>query len=490
MSAPRESTDPANPPSEQFVVHMSDADALMWNIEKDPMLRSTITAIAVLDRAPDWDRLVGVIDRATRMIPQLRQRVVVPPLRVGPPRWTFDANFDLEYHLRRVRAPEPATLDTLLHIAEGIGMAGFDRARPLWEFVLVEGLGLGEPTASGGRSKRRDGAALIQKVHHSITDGVGGIRLAMHLLDLEPDPPDREPAPDAPPAEEPSLLDLIAEAAAHNQRRARNAVARSTVGLTGAALSAFSAPDAAVARAIRSARSVARILAPVNEPLSPIMRGRSLSSRYAAVSVGLDELKAAAKAVDGTLNDAFVAAVGGGLRRYHEAHGAAIDDLRMTMPINIRVEDDPTAGNRFVPARFPVPVAIVDPVERMRQVGRLVREWRSEPALALTDTLAGILNRLPTSVTTRVFGGMLKGVDFVTSNVPGVPFPVYLAGSEVTAQYAFGPLSGAATNLVLVSHCGTCYVGVNVDASAIPDRDRFVACIQAGFDEVVAVGTA
>lgn len=458
------------------VAFMSDADALLWNIEKDPALRSTITALAVLDRAPDWDRLVDKVDRATRLIPTLRQRVVVPPLRVGPPRWTFDAHFDLDYHLRRVRAPAPGTMDALLRIAQGAGMAGFDRARPLWEFLLVEGL-------------EGDRAALIQKVHHSITDGVGGIKLAMHLLDLEREPADPGAMPPAPEPEHPTFVSLVREALGHGRRRWAGAVRRTGLSATAAALRALQTPDRAIGEAVRTAASVGRVLAPASEPKSAVMRGRSLSSRYTVLDVGLDDLKAAAKSVDGTLNDAFVAAVGGGLRRYHELHGEAVDELRMTMPINIRADDDPMAGNRFVPARFPVPVGIVDPAERMRQVGRLVRQWRNEPALSLTDTLAGVLNRLPTSVTTRVFGALLKGVDFITSNVPGVPFPVHLAGAEVVGQYAFGPLSGAATNVVLVSHCGTCCVGVNVDATAVPDGERFLECLREGFAEVLAVAS-
>ncbi|MBI2169592.1 MAG: wax ester/triacylglycerol synthase family O-acyltransferase [Actinobacteria bacterium] len=455
--------------------YMGDADALLWNIEKDPTLRSTITALAVLDSSPDWDRVVAKVDRATRVIPQLRQRVVVPPLRVGPPRWTTDAHFDLDYHLRRIRAPEPGDAAALLRLTEGLGMAGFDRARPLWEFVLIEGL-------EGG------GAALVQKVHHSITDGVGGIKLAMNLLDLDPHPSEPDELAPAPEGEHPTLAGLVGEAVAYNADRWRRGARRMVGAGIGAAVRALQAPDVTAASALRTARSIGRILAPVREPLSPIMRGRSLSARFATIDVPLDDLKGAAKSVDGTLNDAFIAAVTGGLRRYHERHGSPVEQLRMTMPINVRADDDPMAGNRFVPARFPVPAAVIDPAERMRQLGRLVREWRQEPALALTDTLAGILNRLPTSVTTRVFGGLLKGVDFVTSNVPGVPFPVYLGGAEVAAQYAFGPLSGAATNITLVSHCGTCCVGINLDAIAIPDRERFVACLREGFEEVLKLG--
>jgi hypothetical protein len=120
-------------------------------------------------------------------------------------------------------------------------------------------------------------------------------------------------------------------------------------------------------------------------------------------------------------------------------------------------------------------------------VRTLSRQARDEPAIHLTDTLAGVLNQLPTTVATALFGSMLKGADFVTSNVPGIPFPVYLAGAELLDNYAFGPLSGSAANITLVSHCDTCCIGVNVDRVAVPDRDEFVQSLRSGFDEVLAL---
>ena len=113
----------------RFENRMSDTDALMWGIEKDPLLRSTIVAVSILDQAPDRDRLVERIERSTRMITRLRQRVVSPPFSVAPPRWVVDPNFDINYHLRFLNAPGAGTMRDLLDLAAPIGMQGFDRAR-------------------------------------------------------------------------------------------------------------------------------------------------------------------------------------------------------------------------------------------------------------------------------------------------------------------------------------------------------------------------
>jgi diacylglycerol O-acyltransferase / wax synthase len=132
-----------------------------------------------------------------------------------------------------------------------------------------------------------------------------------------------------------------------------------------------------------------------------------------------------------------------------------------------------------------VPLLIDDPVERMQRVRELVAQQRAEPAMALVDPLAGVLNRLPTSVTTALFGSMLKGVDFVTSNVPGVPIPVFLAGARMESQYAFGPMSGAASNITLLSYLDHAFIAVNSDPAAVPDPDVFHACLVDGWDEIL-----
>jgi diacylglycerol O-acyltransferase len=235
--------------------------------------------------------------------------------------------------------------------------------------------------------------------------------------------------------------------------------------------------------------STARLLAPVSAPLSPIMRRRSLSAHFDTVALSLPGLKAAAKRVGGSLNDGFVAAVTGGLRRYHEHHRAPVESLRMTMPINVRdAANGNRAGNRFVPARLIVPIGIGDPAARLRAVRALVSQQRAEPALGLLDDVSGMLRRLPAPMYTALFGSMLKGVDFVTSNVPGPPVEVFVSGARIESVFGFGPLSGAATNLTLFSYLDQLGLAVNTDRAAVPDPEVFLACLEAGIAEVLALG--
>jgi len=157
------------------------------------------------------------------------------------------------------------------------------------------------------------------------------------------------------------------------------------------------------------------------------------------------------------------------------------------LPISVRGKDDTQGGNRFVPVRFTVPVTAPDPATSVATVSRLVREWRDGPALTLTDTLASALNVLPTAELTQVFRSLLRNVDFVATNVPGLRAPAYLAGAKVLRQYAFAPPSGAAVNVALLSNVDCCCIGVNMDRGAIDDPQLLMRSLREGFEEVLAL---
>lgn len=459
----------------RFATRFNASDTVLWNIERDPTLRTTIVAIAVLDRAPDWDRLRERMLDVALDVPRLRQRVAGPQFGIGAPTWEDDPHFDLGYHLRRVALPPPGHFAALLELAAPIAMAPFDRARPLWEFTLVEGL-------DGGR------AALIEKVHHAFTDGVGGMQLARAFVDADRDRPARR------------ARTRVSTPPSTSRRSIPGGDLAQAFGaqLTGAVAAAFGVPRLALralvdplgfaVRTVRGTRSVGRLLAPASSPLSPIMRHRGISRRLAAFDVPLDAALAAGHAAGGTLNDAFLAAIAGGMYRYHQRHGVPVEALRVTMPVNRRRDGDPVGSNRFTPVRFTVPLKDEGPAERMRRLGELARQWRSEPAVPVSDVVAGALNRLPVVATTAVFGSMLKGVDLVATNVPGISERVYLAGAEVLRQYAFAPPSGAAVSIALTSHGDVACIGITADREAVPDLDVLRDCLQEGFDEVLDVG--
>lgn len=445
-------------------IHVRESDAFALHMERDPLLRSTIVAMGVFDRAPEWSVLLERIDRATRLAPEFRDVLIPSPVGLVPPRWEPDADFDLSWHVRRMAVPAPHTLAPVLEFARTTGMTAFDPARPLWEFTLVEGL-------QGGR------AALVMKVHHSLTDGIGGIQIAAHVVDLEREPSDLGPMPAVPNGHRLSITEQARDVLGYNTRRAVNTVRSLGRGVS----HALRHPARAVGAAVSTARSVGRMVQPVTGTLSPIMTDRKLVWHYDVLDVPLEDLREAAHKVDGTLNDGFVGGIAGGLARYHERHGAHVEHLRLTMPISIRAEGDPEGGNRITLARFKVPVGIEDPAERMEAIDELCRSWRHEPAIPYSDVIAGAMNLLPQAVT----GSMLKHIDFLASNVPGFDLPVYLAGAELESFYGFGPTIGSAANVTLLSYQDTCNVGVTTDLGAVPDPGVLMDCLREGFEEIL-----
>ncbi len=451
---------------------MRDPDALAWNMEHDPELRSTFVAVAWLDERPDIEVLTARLERATRLVPRFRQRPVPTPAGLAPPQWV-DCDFDLSLHLRRMGAPAPYSSVTVVEYARTEVMTGFDPTRPRWQLTLIEGL-------------EDDRAALVMKVHHSLTDGVGGVPLAMLVFEPSPDtePIEDVPVPSSEP--EPSAVGLARGAIGHDLGRVVR-TARDGLALVGPMAEAIVRhPLRTALDVVATASSIGRFVSPVSDTLSPIMTKRGLDRRLDLFEVDLDDLACAGSVVGGSLDDAFVASVTGGLRRYHELHGAPVENLRVTMPIPLQRDGDPEGDNRTALERFVVPVAGTDPGTRVKTTGWQCRAARYEEALPLSDTVAGLLNLLPSGVV----GSLFKHVDFQASNIPGASVPIYLAGARVTGYYVFGPTTGTAVNVTLVPYQGTGCVTCTIDTAAVPDPGKLVASLRNGFDEVLGLGGA
>jgi diacylglycerol O-acyltransferase / wax synthase len=448
---------------------MRNTDAFTWAMESDPRLRSTVVTVIMLDKAPDWDEVRNRFDLVSRKVPMVRQRVVQSP-PPAPPRWEPFPDFDLDFHMRRVTAPKPGTLDTVLEMARVAEMEDFDRARPLWKATLIDGL------ADGG-------AAVLLKFHHALTDGVGGVQIGMTLFDLEAPPPQHDPLPAEAPATAPSWLSGYRNSLGYGLGLATRAVQTAAKSAPSLLYNGIRRPVATVAAAAATGASVYRTVRPVNRTGSPLMTQRSLVRRLAVHEVPMHQLREAAHRGGGALNDAFVAGVTGGLRRYHEKHGIPLGNLHLTMPISLRTEADEMGGNRITLMRFDVPAGIVDPAERIAEIHRCASKVRHERSLPYTQLIAGALNLMPR----WYIGSILRHVDFVASDVPGVPVPVFLGGAQVSAQYAFGPTIGAAVNITLLTYVDVCSFGIDVDTGAIPDYDVFHDCLVDGFNEVLAL---
>ncbi len=160
----------------RFSDRMSDHEALMWNVEKDPWLNPSGASLTLLQGKIDHEHFRRTMRHAVVKLPRLYERVVPGFGRLAPPAWVPDPEFDVDFHVRRVRLPKPGTERQLFDLAAQLYQEPLDRTRPLWRFVLIDGV-------EGGRS------AIWAIVHHAVADGIGQLRMAEMYQQLQPDAP-------------------------------------------------------------------------------------------------------------------------------------------------------------------------------------------------------------------------------------------------------------------------------------------------------------
>lgn len=448
---------------------LNPLDALMWRTERPPADSWSGVVVMLLDTQPDWDLLRRAHLWGVRVVPRFAEKVVEPLVPTGPPMWTRDADFDIDRHLRRETLPAPGGMDELLEVARRLALTPLDKSRPPWAAVYVEGV-------EGGRS------AYLLQAHHVLMDGAAATQLLSRLLD-------RSPGQAQTPASDVARPEVTrAGVTGRGIRWQAQSLAKLLREGAGSARRAASAPVSSVRQYWEFAESLPRVATPPPRADSELLvPGPRTNWQFRAFECEIADLKRAAKAAGGTVNDAFVSAVLGGLRRYHEHHGARLGDVPISMPVSMRRADDPMGGNRFTGAFFTAPSGIADPVERIRAMHARVERVRGEPALDFMGLVTPLMNLVPSGVVTGAIQQLNAGATLTTSSWLGVPHAAYLAGARLERMFVFGPLPGTSMCAALCTHEGMCCIGVNVDGDVFPDREVLWECLQEGIDEVLAL---
>jgi len=456
---------------------MSGLESFMWELERDPQLSSAFANLTIFDRAPDRDVFRARMARAVQRVPRLRQRVVTSVAPWETPRWVEDPDIDLDHHLRWVDLGGDATRRDLYDLAATLSRQPLDRERPLWEFVTIEGL--------------RDGrAAMLQRLHHTITDGEGGIRLSVEFLDFERDPVAstearpgrrRRTTPDQTPAAAADAGD--ADPASPWWSRAMGSIgnaattAASTAVSTAASLPSRTGDLAGVASStLRQAR--------VGHRRSPLWTERSLDRWFGTTTLSLEDSLTAAHLLGGSVNDLFITGAVAAAGAVHAAAGEPVDELRMSMPVSTR-QDRSAGGNSFSPTQMLVPTSALGPQERFDAVHDIVASVRAERAIGAFAGATNAAALLPSPVIMRTGRHMTQAVDFVCSNVRAAPFDLFIAGARMQSNYPLGPLAGTAFNLTTMSYRGWLFLGLTVDVAAVADPQALLDALDASYDELL-----
>jgi diacylglycerol O-acyltransferase len=425
---------------------------------------------------PPFEDYLDHVRSRLHLVPRYRQKLAVPPLESGRPLWVDDPSFNLEYHVRHTALPAPGTEEQLFLLASRIASQQLDRAKPLWENWLVEGL-------ADGRF------GLISKTHHSLVDGVSGVDLATVLFDLEREPqrsPSEELEPWQPRAE-PSGAELVVAG--------MRGMVTTTAGLAARAISAATRPATSIALLRDAAEGIGELVwaglnpapeTPLNVPIGP-------HRRYAVVRQQLSEFKEVKDALGGTVNDVVLTVVSGSLARWLRSRGVRTEGLEMRalVPVSVRTKEQRnTLGNQITVMRGPLPVYIEDPVARLRFVRQAMDGLKESKQAEGAATLAAVNNLAPPTVlaqasrlnfSTRLF-------NLIVTNIPGPQMPLYVLGRELQDLFpvAFLPENHALA-IAIMSYNGGIDFGLLGDYDALPDIELIAEGISDSLAELLAI---
>lgn len=369
-----------------------------------------------------FERVRSLFERRIHLVPLLRRRMVEVPWNLHHPVWIEDPDLDLSRHLRRVTLAPPGDERALESLVGELLSTHMNRAHPLWEITVVEGL-------RGGR------VALICKVHHAVIDGAAMATVLERVMSSEYDAPDAAPASRAWASEPiPSARRLIFDAL---QDRLRGLLRLPRlVGLT----------TRAGVRLLQRTRGQGLSL-PFTAPRASFNARLTPRRSFAVVDLPLAELKAVKAALGCTLNDVVLGIAAAGLRRGLDRRGEVHRrPLLASIPVATGgPEDARLGGNKVSSLLVSLRTDLADPLVRLREihaltesakhahdleVGGLLEQWTEYAHPWLVRLLMSrVLPRLPR-----------PPVNLVISNVRGPTDTQYLVGASLERLYLGGPL--------------------------------------------------
>ncbi len=457
---------------------LSGLDAAFLALET-PTAHMHVVGVAVLDPSTSHrpftvDAVRELVAARVGMIPALRHRVVEVPFGLYVPMWIEDPDFDVSYHVRRAALPEPGGPAELAEFVADVAGRPIDRSRPLWESYVVEGL-------EHGRT------AFVAKLHHSLIDGVSGVEILASLFDIAPDAPlVPEGALTAwEPDRVPNDFEMLGRAVTSMVRTPAR-MYRAARGLT-----------RSVSRALnRSGDAALRVTLPLTAPKLTLNRSISSQRAVGLTTVPLADIKLVKNALGLTVNDVVLAVVAGAMRQYLVDRDELPDrSLVAAIPTSVRTADDTAYGNKVSSMFTELPVAVDDPIERIDIVAEAMsgakslheivgattlQEWAELAAPAMFSRAIRTYTRL------RLAERFRPVINVIVSNVPGPPFPLYLAGAQLVGLYPLGPIfDDCALNITVISYVDEVEFGFIGCGALVHDIDRLAAAVPDALAELL-----
>jgi diacylglycerol O-acyltransferase / wax synthase len=459
---------------------LTGLDAAFLHLEAGGAHMHVASIMLFEGEAPPYVDMLEHIEGRLHLVPRYRQKLAFVPYGQGRPKWVDDPHFNMRYHVRHTALPRPGTDAELKRLAGRLFAQPLDRAKPLWEIWLVEGL-------------EGDRFALISKTHHALVDGVSGVDIASVLFDTSADP-DVPSDPGGPggwmPQPEPSPTQMLAEALLERATVPAEAF-RGLRALT-------RAPRQAAAKLVETAAGVGAMAwagiagappSPFNVPIGP-------HRRYTWVDADLPQFKAIKNGLGGTLNDAVLASVTLALGSYLRREGEDTEGLvlKAMVPVSVRMDDQRGAlGNRVAAMYAPLPVGMTDPKEVFDTVHAAMGDLKSSGQAVGAQRLTEMADFAPTTIMTQAarLQARQRLFNLVVTNVPGPQMPLYLLGHVLSGLYPVVPLAQRqALGIAIMSYHGRLGFGLLGDYDAMPRLESLAGDLEQAIDALSAAANA
>lgn len=419
-----------------------------------------IGAVTVFEGKIDYDHLIALIDSRIHQIPLYMQKVIQAPLTLGQPTWAFDPDFSIENHVFRLELDPPGSDEQLRQLTGAIISAMLDRAKPLWEVFLVEGLS-------------DDRTAVIMKIHHCMVDGISAVELFTLLMDITPEIKPFTPKPTYDPPPLPNARELVVEAFRRDFDTKRTLLDK-----LGHEISFFGSVLSDREKRRRTFIGIANL---INDNLNPIKKlvinGTNTGRMQVAWSeFPLDEVKAIRATIkNASVNDVMLAVLGGAVHRYMRRHGLTPGQnfVRVLVPVNMRdKEETGKFGNRISVLPMDVPFH-TDPIERLQAVVDYTQMMKQSSLAHGIDMILTLPSLAPSPTQPLIWQVAPAAFAFLAhmwcTNVAAAPIPLYLMGHKLLRGYGYFPLNpGNGLASVIMSYNGMITLMLVTDEGIIP----------------------
>ncbi len=429
------------------------------------------------DGGIDIDHIREYVASRLHRIPRYRQMLQWTPIE-GAPVWVDDPHFNVHYHVRHTSLPRPGDERQLKRLVGRILSQSLDRAKPLWEMWIVEGL------------EGNEHFAMVTKIHHCMVDGMSSVDLLEVLLSAEPKEK-VEPAPRYVPRPAPTGVQL---AVSEGLRRARAPL--ETALDVPRLLRQVQDPRSDLRAMMRAVRgTVSSGLRTVSD--TPINQKVGPHRRLDWLAMDLGRVKEVRRLLGGSLNDVVLATVTGAMRTYLEGRDVNVEtlDFRVMTPVSVRSADERgTLGNRVSAWMVDLPIAERDPKRALEKIRESTTRLKEEKHALGAEVLTTVASWTPSTLLSLGSRMVTRALPFnlVVTNVPGPQVPLYLLGARMLDNYGQIPLIDyLGLGIVLFSYAGKLCWGYTADWDLLPDlHDVVIATEDAFADLCAAAGLA